>query len=234
MGRGLLPLASWAGATAGLFAALALAFRTQGLPDHTAMALAAALALLAGHAAGWLLMLLAPGRGPAAGMGLAMAMGLPPLGAFPGLWLGLQALQAALLLLPAWLSLPFALAGMLAMGGSVKAWRHGLAWQAARRDEAAAVGERTTGKTRGIRIARAALMVLGLAAAFLPWLCLLPAQLVAERLTHELPMLLLAFGMLLTPLIPGQASVIPFGIGAIAMAFAAVLLLVLRLTRRAA
>ncbi|MNT58430.1 hypothetical protein D3C72_1958630 [compost metagenome] len=61
---------------------------------------------------------------------------------------------------------------------------------------------------------------------------MLPAQVIAAWLTGELPILLVALGMMLTPVIPGQASVIPFGLLAIAMALTSVLLLVLRLTRR--
>ena len=220
-GQTLLALGGWAAGVALCLAGLGMEFHAQGLPDHAALAYAAALALLMGHAAGLGLLWLSPARPVASALGLAMALGLPPLGAFPGLWLGLQAIQAAQLLLPAWFALSVALAGLACLAGGLGAWQTGI------RHLGAAAPPRRLGA------ARYALMALGIAAGFLPWLWVLPAQVVAARLTHELPMLLLAFGMILTPVIPGQASVIPFGLLAIAMALSSVLLLVLRLTRRA-
>lgn len=213
-------LAAWGLGVAGVLAGVGLEFGRQGLPDHAAMGLAASLSLLLGHAAGLLLLRLSPGRPVAGPLGLAMTLGLPPLGAFPGLWLGLQSIQSALLLLPAWPSLAFAAAGLAALAGGVWAWQGGLR---ALRAETSASGRNAW---RGLLVA------LGLLAGFLPWLWVLPAQIAAAWWTQELPMLLIALGLMLTPVIPGQASVIPFGLLAIAMALISVLLLVLRLTRR--
>jgi hypothetical protein len=203
-----------------LFAGLGLDFHLQGLPDHAATAYAAALSLLAGQATGLLLLWLSPGRPVASTLGLAQALGLPPLGAFPGLWLGLQAIQSSMLLLPAWPSLLHAAAALAGLAGWVWAWHGG--WSLMEADSPPRKGA----------WARGLLITLGILAGFLPWVWVLPSQLAAASLTGELPVLLVALGMMLTPVIPGQASVIPFGLLAIAMAVTSVLLLVLRLTRR--
>ncbi len=223
--RRLAPfLAGWAMGFALVMGALGLDFGLQGMPDHAATAYAAALALLLGHLSGLALLALSSGRPLALTVGLWMTLGLPPFGAFAGLWLGLQALQASLLLLPAWPSLLHAATGLACLGGWVWAWQGG---ERLRHAEAAPQPTR-----RAVAIASGFLVGLGVLAGFLPWLWVLPAQVGAGAATGELPMLLVALGMMLTPVIPGQASVIPFGILAIAMALTSVLLLVLRLTRR--
>ncbi|MNX21714.1 hypothetical protein D3C86_516790 [compost metagenome] len=216
----LSPLWLWALGFALLLVGIGMEFRLQGMPDQAASAYAASLALLWGHAAGLGLLALSPGRPWASAVGLAMALGLPPFGAFAGLWLGLQAVQSAFLLLPAWPALALAAGTLAGLAGWFWAWQGGL--QLVRAD----LPTRRGGLFRGL------LLTLGVLGGFLPWLWVLPAQVVVAELTGELPMLLVALGMLLTPVIPGQASVIPFGILAIAMAVTSVLLLVLRLTRR--
>jgi len=216
----LLSLGLWGLGFALLLAGLGLEFRHQALPDQAATAYAASLSLLAGHAAGLLLLWLSPGRPRTAALGLALALGLPPFGAFAGLWLGLQAVQAAFLLLPAWPTLALASGTLVGLAGWVWAWQGGLQFV------------RTDAPTSRGGWLRTLVIALGVLASFLPWLWVLPAQVLAAELTGELPMLLIALGMLLTPVIPGQASVIPFGLMAIAMAVTSVLLLVLRLTRR--
>lgn len=223
---GLTALWTSALALALVFTGLGMDFRLHGLSDHAATAFAAALSLLAGHAAGLLLLRLSPGRPVASTFGLAMTLGLPPLGAFPGLWLGLQTTQSSLLLLPAWPSLLHVAAALAALAGWVRAWQ--VSWNLLEADSP----PRSGAGARSIPIARGLLIILGVLAAFLPWIWVLPAQVLAASLTGELPVLLVALGMMLAPLIPGQASVIPFGILAIAMAVSSVLLLVLRLTRR--
>lgn len=215
-----LPLWGWALGFALMLAGIGMEFRLQGMPDHAATAYAAGLALLGGHAAGLGLLWLSPGRPKTAAVGLAMALGLPPFGAFAGLWLGLQTVQSALLLLPAWPALPMALATLAGLAGWVWAWQAGL-----RR----VISDLPTRPGRPLR---ALLLALGVLGGFLPWLWVLPPQLLVAKATGELPVLLVALGMLLTPVLPGQASVIPFGLMAIAMAVTSVLLLVLRLTRR--
>lgn len=229
---GLSALWTSALAFALVFAGLGMDFRLHGLSDHAATAFAAALSLLAGHAAGLLLLRLSPGRPAASTFGLAMTLGLPPLGAFPGLWLGLQATQSSLLLLPAWPSLLHVAAALAALAGWVRAWQVSWSWLEADSPPRSDAGARSLPIARGAIVARGLLIALGVLAAFLPWIWVLPAQVLAASLTGELPVLLVALGMMLTPLIPGQASVIPFGLLAIAMAVTSVLLLVLRLTRR--
>lgn len=213
-------LGLWGLGFALLLAGLGLEFRHQGLPDQSAAAYAASLSLLAGHASGLLLLWLSPGRPRTSALGLALALGLPPFGAFAGLWLGLQSVQAAFLLLPAWPTLALAAGTLAGLAGWVWGWQGGLQLV------------RTDAPTRRGGWLRMGIIALGVLASFLPWLWVLPAQVLSAELTGELPMLLIALGMLLTPVIPGQASVIPFGLMAIAMAVTSVLLLVLRLTRR--
>jgi hypothetical protein len=203
-----------------MLAGIGMEFHLQALPDHAATAYAAALSLAFGHAAGLLLLWLSPGRPMASAVGLAMALGLPPFGAFAGLWFGLQSIQAALLLLPAWPALALAAGGLAGLAGWTWAWQGGL------RALRPASPPRRFGGLGGVLVALAFL------AGFLPWIWVLPAQVAVAELTGELPVLLVALGMMLTPVIPGQASVIPFGLLAIAMALTSVLLLVLRLTRR--
>ncbi len=213
-------LSTWALAFTLVLAGLGLEFAAQGIPDHAAMAHAAAMALLLGHGAGLLLLSLSRGRPFASNLGLALTLGLPPFGAFPGLWLGLQAIQAALMLLPSLTALAFAAAALTALTSWVYAWQDG------------SRPLNTPSSSKRGRWAPIPVMVLAVLAGFLPWIWVLPAQVVAAWLTHELPLLLSALGMMLTPVIPGQASVIPFGLLAVAMALSSIILLVLRLGSR--
>jgi hypothetical protein len=217
----LWPLFTWAIGFALALGGISTVFSAHAMADHAAMARAAALSLLIGHVVGLGLLKASPGHPATAGFGLAMALGLPPLGAFAGLWLGLQTLQAALLLLPAWPSLLLVAGGLMALAGWVGVWRGGVHWVT------------TATPSESKRFWRRLLLIIGLIGGFLPWLWVLPAQVIAGSMTGELPLLLVALGMMLTPVIPGQASVIPFGLLALAMAFLAVLRLVLRFSRRA-
>lgn len=216
-----------------------LAFRSHGMTDLMAMAFAAGLAFGWGSAAGLALARMSGDRPLVRGMGLAMAFGMPPFGAFAGLWLLLHAIQAALQLLPAPMAglsaaggLSVLVGGIWAVQGAHGAETHGAETQGAETPaltEAAGLARTSA----GLRDARLLLLALGVAGTVFPWIWVLPAQLAVETATGELPTLLVALGMMLTPVIPGQASVIPFGLLAIALAFSSVLLLVLRLTRRA-
>lgn len=208
----------WGLGTALFLSGLGLEFGTQGMPDHAAMAYAAGLALLLGQVPGLLILRLSAGNPAPSALGLAMTLGLPPFGAFAGLWLGLQAVQAALLLLPPWPALAIAALGLATLAGWIPGWKAG----ARLRQEPARPGG------WGLRL----LVALAALGAFLPWVWVLPAQIAAAWLTGELPTLLVALGLMLSPVIPDQASVIPFGLLAVAMALSSVLLLVLRLTRR--
>lgn len=212
------PLWGWGLGTSLFLAGLGLEFGAQGMPDHAAMAYAAGLALLLGQMPGLLLLRLCAGHPAPSALGLAMALGLPPFGAFAGLWLGLQAVQAALLLLPPWPALAIAAGGMATLAGWLPCWEAGARLRHAP----------TRHGGWGLHL----LAALAVLSAFLPWVWVLPAQVAAAWLTGELPTLLVALGLMLSPVIPGQASVIPFGLLALAMALSSVLLLVLRLTRR--
>lgn len=215
-------LMGWALGFTLILGAIGLDFGLQGMPDHAAMAYAAGLALLFGHLTGVALFAVSEGQTLASSLGRWMILGLPPFGAFAGLWLGLQAVQASLLLLPAWPSLLHAAAGLAGLAGG--AW----AWQGSRAmlETAPSASRRLTAWLRSLLIG------LGVLASFLPWIWILPAQVAAAMATGELPMLLVALGLMLSPVMPGQASLIPFGLMAIAMALTSVLLMVLRLTRR--
>lgn len=214
-----------------------LAFRSHGMPDLMAMAFAAGLAFGCGSATGIALVRVSGDRPLARGMGLAMAFGIPPFGSFAGLWLLLHAILSALQLLPALMGglaaaggLAVLVGGLWAAQGSVTEGTPGAETPSA---ETPSAETQIRPESAGPRVARLPLLALGVAGGVFPWVWVLPAQLAVEAATGELPTLLLALGLMLTPVIPGQASVVPFGIVAIAMAFASVLLLVLRLTRRA-